>query len=373
MKVRFDSSKERHPMQEQGLQVLYGSGKRTAFRLRWYLILFLVASPLIWFVGNLAYGAFVVEAPAQLLLPILEIRARDAAQISRLAVRDGEQVHSGQLLVQMDNPEWRQRLNQLNALSLQSSASTQSASKSLQNVLRRQLGRAQQRYSLAQSLLKDGAATNAEVLAAAAERDRAQAALYSFEQQQDQERQQPGLQRDIALQDAEARSLQNRLEALRVVAPETATVVDVPVNEGENVGPGTLLMRLERPGKPSIWVYLQPADAAKYGQPGQSLELGLPDGTWLNAHVEDAADRTRRLPDELREPFSAAQRGLLVSVTVDGEFPKRWLVDHLTLRARFSHDFSDVYSWWARVRNSLKGHHDFSPHATAFDTRHIRQ
>lgn len=352
-------------MHEQGLKVLYGSGKRTAFRLRWYLILFLVASPLMWFVGNLAYSAFVVEAPAQLLLPIIEIRARDAAQISRLAVRDGDQVRGGQLLVQMDNPEWRQRLGQLNALSLQSGSSTQAASASLRNVLRRQLGRAQQRLSLAQSLLKDGAATNAEVLAAAAERDRAQAALFSFEQQQDQQREQPGMMRDIALQDAEARSLQSRLQALRVVAPEQATVVDIPVNEGENVGPGTLLMRLERSGKPSIWVYLQPAEAATYGQPGQTLELGLPDGTWLGAHVEDAADRTRRLPDELREPFSAAQSGLLVSVTVDGEFPKRWLVDHLTLRARFSHDFSSLFSWWKGFRDSLQGRHAIPFHTGA--------
>ncbi|TAL77339.1 MAG: biotin/lipoyl-binding protein [Burkholderiaceae bacterium] len=352
MKVRFDSSKERRPMHEQGVKVLYGSSKRVAFRLRWYLILFLVLSPLMWFAGNMAYGAFVVHAPAQLLLPIIEVRARDAAQISRLAVRDGDQVKKGQLLVQMDNPEWRRRLDQLNAMSMPSESSSSAVSARLKNVLRRELGRAQQRLSLAESLLKDGAATHAEVLSAATERDRAQADLFSFEQQQYQQREQPGVVRDIALREAEAKSLQDRLQALRVVAHEPATVVDVLVNEGENVGPGTLLMRLERPVKPSIMVYLQPADA-KYGQTGQPLEIGLPDGTWLDARVQDSADRTRRLPDELREPFSAAQSGLLVSVAVDGEFPKRWLVDHLTLKARFPHNLPHLLAWWDDVRNAV--------------------
>ena len=70
MKIRFDSRKELNPTQEQGLNVLYAPGKRTAFRVRWYLILFLVASPLIWLGGKLAYGMLMIDAPAQLRLPI---------------------------------------------------------------------------------------------------------------------------------------------------------------------------------------------------------------------------------------------------------------------------------------------------------------
>ncbi|MCB4714643.1 hypothetical protein LHK99_28755 [Klebsiella quasipneumoniae] len=38
--------------QEQGLQVLYAPGKRLAFRVRWYLILLAVLSPLLWLIGR---------------------------------------------------------------------------------------------------------------------------------------------------------------------------------------------------------------------------------------------------------------------------------------------------------------------------------
>ena len=51
MKIRFNSDKERNPTQDGGLKVLYAPGKRVAFRLRWYLILLLISSPLLWFFG----------------------------------------------------------------------------------------------------------------------------------------------------------------------------------------------------------------------------------------------------------------------------------------------------------------------------------
>lgn len=116
MKIRFDSRKELSPTQEQGLSVLYAPGKRMAFRVRWYLILFLVASPLIWLGGKLAYGMLMIDAPAQLRLPILEVRARDAGRVDQLFVMAGEQVQVDQPLVNLDNPEWRARLMQLAAM-----------------------------------------------------------------------------------------------------------------------------------------------------------------------------------------------------------------------------------------------------------------
>lgn len=52
MKIKFSSAKEQQPTQEQGLQVLYAPGKRLAFRVRWYLILLAVLSPLLWLIGR---------------------------------------------------------------------------------------------------------------------------------------------------------------------------------------------------------------------------------------------------------------------------------------------------------------------------------
>ncbi|MDF3839655.1 biotin/lipoyl-binding protein [Cupriavidus basilensis] len=342
MKIRFDSSKERSPTQEQGLKVLYAPGKRVAFRLRWYLILFLVASPFVWFFAKLIYGAWVIEAPAQLILPVVEIRARDAARVEHLAVKDGDTVKAGQLLLQMDNPEWRQRLGQLQALTAGAERSVAPAGSGLRNVLVRQLDRAREKLATVQRLRQDGAATQGEALAAASERDQRESELLAFDQREESLRLQPPATRDNAMQKAEEVWLNGRLQALRLQAQENAVVSDVVVNEGENVGSGTVLMRLQRTADPMVLIFLDPVDAA-YAKPGQPLKLQLPDGHWLPAKVVNAADRVRRLPEDLRMPFAGAQNALLVSAAVDGEVPPGWLVNQLPLKARFPHDLSRLW------------------------------
>lgn len=339
MKIRFDSSKERYPTHERGLKVLYAPGRRMAFRLRWYLILLLIASPLLWFVGKLTYSAWVVEAPGHVQLSVVEVRARDPARISLLAVKSNDHVQPGQLLVKMDNPDWQQRLGQLQALDDESSTSEQPVEKKLREVLQRQLAGAEHQLMLTRTLVKRGAATNGEVQAATAQRDRHQNELLSFEQRTDQLHNHSGNSQNIALQSAEMQWLQDRLRTLNVTAQEEGVISDILVNEGENVGPGTLLMRLEQNSSPIIWVYLDPANVA-YAQPGQPLEIGFPDGSWLSAKVHSNPDRTRRLPEELRVPFSANQRGLVVSVILDAEFPEKWLIDQLPIEARFYRDLS---------------------------------
>lgn len=343
MKIRFDSSKERSPTQEQGLKVLYAPGKRMAFRLRWYLILLLVASPLIWFIAKLAVGAWMIEAPAQLLLPQIEIRAREPALISHVNVRSGDKVEAGQVLVDMDNPEWKQRLQQLDALSKDVQPATEPVVTSLREVLRRQLGRANEKVALTKRLMSEGAATQGEVLAAEGERDQRQAELLAYDQRQAQARTSPALARDIAMQGAEQKWITDRLQALQVKAQEPGVVSEVLVHEGENVGAGTLLMRVARMSDAVIWVYLDPAHAA-YGKPGQPLRLQLPDGHWIDAKVIQEADTAGRLPDDLRLPFGAPQRWLMVQVAPDGPVPTRWLIHQLPLTARFPHRFSSLFS-----------------------------
>ena len=105
MKIKFSSAKEQQPTQEQGLQVLYAPGKRMAFRLRWYLILLAVVSPLLWLVARWALALWLIEAPAQLHLPGAELRARDGAQVDQVLVQPGQRVKAGEVLVRLDNPE----------------------------------------------------------------------------------------------------------------------------------------------------------------------------------------------------------------------------------------------------------------------------
>ena len=357
MKIRFDSRKELHPTQEQGLTVLYAPSKRAAFRVRWYLILFLVASPLIWLGAKLAYGMLMIDAPAQLRLQILEVRAREAGRVEQLFVRAGEQVRADQPLANLDNPEWRARLMQLAAMP---KAPARAANIQLdgreRQLLRTRVSRAEQRVQTLEELVYRGAVSRGEVLAAESELDAFRADLLAFERREQLARQSPlSVEREISQQNAEQQWLKTRLAALSVKATQSGRVAEVLVNPGENVGAGTLLMRIERLEEPLLWIYLEPLNIS-YASVGQPLRVRMPDGEWLTARVVQAVDSAGRTPTVLRGPFAASEMGLQVAARFDQPLSPRWRIDQLPLNVRFPTDWQQMFS---DGRELIKGIADF--------------
>lgn len=344
MKIRFNSSKESHPTRDGGAQVQYAPGKRVAFKLRWYLILLLVASPLLFFVGKLLYGAWFIDVPAQILFSMAEVRSREPAQVIRIDVRPGQTISKNQQLLELDNPEWRLRLNQLRALSAEMTNLPYARSRNLHEVLKMQLDRAEQRLASAHRLMEQGAATKGELMAAADERDRRLADLLALEQQESQRNQNTSDSRALSTQNAEEAWLRQKLEALSVRAQDAGVVAEILVQEGENVGPGTLLMRIRSADTATIYAYID-LEYAKYARAGQPLSLRLPDGTWLEAHIKNDPDRAQTIPADIRAAFSSQKRGLLVSIETEQDIPARWLVNQLPLEARFKHRWSIDWPW----------------------------
>ncbi len=64
MKVNFHLDKKNKPQSESGMKVVYGQAKRGGYRLRWYLILAIVVSPLLFMAYYLFRTQVLVTAPA---------------------------------------------------------------------------------------------------------------------------------------------------------------------------------------------------------------------------------------------------------------------------------------------------------------------
>ena len=331
MKIKFSSAKEQQPTQEQGLQVLYAPGKRLAFRLRWYLILLAVLSPLLWLIGRWVLTLWLIEAPAQLHLPGSELRARDAAQVQQLLVQPGQRVTAGELLVRLDNPEWRARRFLLQAASAPTESPNAASLAAERALLQASLAGAEARVRQVRRLLDAGAATRGELLAATDLRDARLRELYQLEQRRQPEAGPEQRQRDLVLA-----WLDSRLQGLELRAENDGRVGEILVAPGENVGPGTPLLRMESDGEPQVWVYLDPRHAAE-AMPGKSLTLIFPDHSQRQAVVIQAVDDAAPVPVELRPPFSAPTRSLRVIARVQDGLPPEWRIDRLGLKARFPH------------------------------------
>lgn len=342
MKVRFDSSKERAPDQENGLKVLYGPGKRVAYRLRWYLILALVLSPLVYVFGRIAFDMLSVEMPAQLQMPGADVRALDSGTITELGVKVGERVQQGQLLVRLDNRDWRLRLEQLKPAELTDRDGLGSSAASVQqSTIRLQ----QQLVQLFKGLRRQGAISSAELLQSEVELNVQRLALLELQRRLRQERFQVEGEPIQKLRDLRERQwLEARLGLLSIRADGPGRVSEVLVNQGESVGPGTLLMRLERPEEPMLWIYLIPKDA-HLARPGGALEVRMPDGSWRKARVLQQADMARLLPRGLRSSvggqglagLGADGLALQLPARFEQPLPLQWRVDQLPLTVRFPH------------------------------------
>lgn len=334
MKVRFSSTKERQPDRENGLRVLYGPGKRLAYRLRWYLILALVASPLVFIFGRLLLDALRLEAPAQLAVPTTDVRALESGTIQQLAVQAGQRVEPGQLLVRLDNPEWRLRLNQLEPADLRADDTIGRAAEGVQASTITLQG---QMVELFRGLNQQGGISSAELLQAEVELNRQRLALLELDRQLQQDRfQVRGRPIENLRDQRERRWIANRLGLLTQRSDVSGRVGEVLVNQGENVGPGTLLMRIERAEEPLLWIYLKPRFASE-AQPGQIVEVKMPDGSWLEARVLQQPDLARRLPPGLRSSVANDGLALQVPARFVQPLPLQWRVDQLPLTARFPH------------------------------------
>lgn len=113
MKIKFHLDKQKNPAQHGGVKINYGAGKRIAFRLRWYLILFLIISPVLIFVWYITKDKVIVESPGLLTTEPLKIQASQDAVISAVNIKQGQPAKQGNILIALDKPVLQAEIKQL--------------------------------------------------------------------------------------------------------------------------------------------------------------------------------------------------------------------------------------------------------------------
>ena len=113
MKIKFHLDKQKNPTQHGGVKINYGAGKRIAFRLRWYLILFLIISPVLIFVWYITKDKVIVESPGLLTTEPLKIQASQDAVISAVNIKQGQPAKQGNILIALDKPVLQAEIKQL--------------------------------------------------------------------------------------------------------------------------------------------------------------------------------------------------------------------------------------------------------------------
>ncbi|WP_026287698.1 HlyD family secretion protein [Thioalkalivibrio sp. ALJ24] len=348
MKIRFDSSSRRQANQDSGLRVRYGPARRVAFRLRWYLILLLVASPVLYFLYALADDALSTEVPALVWYPQHQLLAQVPGFIESFEVETWDRIEKGDEVVRQQSPELERRDRQieddLERLRTRAELTGQEQKADLERrieLLRDSLREFRAQEQRLEELFERGSANRGEVLPVRSERVRVEERLAELEG--DLKRVPRGssveswpeslqLRHDDLLSD-QAEVRQERRQLVKT-ADLDGVVTELLAEPGQFVAVGTPLLRYSGT-RLRVVAYVEPRHLERRIERGREVKLILPDGERQRATVTATVGAADRLPAAFRTGLGRDESAVPVIVEPAKDLPEVWRVDRLPLRVKF--------------------------------------
>lgn len=208
-----------------------------------------------------------------------ELRAPEAASVSEILARDGEQVEAGRVLVRLENPDLVQSALDARSGALELSADRETALAELSRSKsdaeqRRKTAEADERLLAAGAISRETRDNDAAALREAESRlDSAKGRWSSLE---------GGGSSRLALSQRSAAELDRRVAALTLRAPSGGVVFGLPRRAGERFEPGQVVASVEDPAHVRVRARVDEPDLPRIA-PGERVTVtfdGLPDRQW---------------------------------------------------------------------------------------------
>ena len=350
MKVRFNTKRQKDPTRDQGIKVPYAPAKRRVAQWRWYLILLVVSSPLIYFLFKLVFSYVTISAQGIIALEKISINSSSTGYVDQINVQVGDTVPQGYMMVELGSPALDERkhvlqaeLNNLGSSLLPSGLRTERLLRNRIELTRKNVAYHKEKLGKVRFLFDQGAVTIAELNQAEAGYDRARFTLNQAQRElstqlektrrdQLQPEVQSSSRRQLIL--AELETIKEQRKRLEQRAPFLGRILDIFIQEGKTLSPGSPILLMGRMDSPYIVAYLDPK-YAKYALSGYNATIKLPDGKTLRAQVRENSTLTRRLPADLSSPIG--DRDLMILVKLDFLVPlsRAESIDGLPVTVRF--------------------------------------
>ena len=345
MKVNFHLDKKNKPHSENGMTVLYGQAKRSGYRLRWYLILAIVISPLLFMSYYLFRTQILVTAPGIVTSYPLTITSPQSATVDDLLTTIGAEISNEQPLIVLKNKILdqevdflHQELSKLSNIEQPNSNSLYQLAISNTKKSVKKVDAIQQKYDRFRS---DGQVSDVDyasmvnVSNAMHNQLSAQEIAYVNEQQQQVQQQLAGpisqqyraLKQELVVKETQQNNLM-------FTAPFTGRVLDIHVHEGQRVTENAPLLTLAQNITPEIIVFLNPK-YLEYGTLNTRATVIFPDGKKFAATVSRPVELVNTLPPELQSPFEGQSAYLKLILSFDERLEKTRWIEGVEVEVRF--------------------------------------
>ncbi|PSW18211.1 HlyD family secretion protein [Photobacterium sanctipauli] len=345
MKVNFHLDKQQKPQSESGMKVVYGQAKRGGYRLRWYLILMIVISPLLFMVYYLFRTHVFVTAPAIVTSYPLTVTATQSAVVGPIPVEVGGDVERGQSLLLLGSKALEEevtfiqrellklsddQVKNTDALYLDAIANTQETLEKVEQI--------QSNYD---EFRKKGQVSEVDYASVVSVSNALNSQLsnqkiaYADESRHIQEQKLAGpvsqeyraLMRELVVKRAQQESLTLR-------APFEGRVLDIYVHEGQRVTENTPLLTVARNITPEITAFLNPK-YLEYTRFNTKAKVVFPDGKKFATTVTRPVEVVNKLPQELQSPFEGQPAYLKVTLSFDEPLHKSQWIEGVEVEVRF--------------------------------------
>ena len=333
MKIRFHREARQTSSEVGGIKVPYAPARRLVSKWRWYLILLFVAAPLVVLTTGLVGRSMSLIADGQIVLERFELRAAATGYVTQLNVALQSKVSLGSAVVRLRDPGIEAAEARLRA-ELDTRGKSRSSIDTL-TLAERALAYQQQRYKTLAELLRAGAATAAELgeATAALQRaeeaalDRRSAAALTALSSAPNAREQRGVVAQLA-------ELQRQRERLTARSPQSGSVLNVYVAQGEFVTAGERLVAIGNTELPIVQAYIAPRMISSF-ETGTRATVRFPDGTRVDASVQQLPATAQALPADLVERNGSRAMAVKLVVQDLGKLPAALRIDGMPVRVRF--------------------------------------
>ncbi len=356
MKIRFQG--QRLAPVSDGIPVRYGPARRSLPRIRWLLIALLVTSPLIYVLWLILRGGLVVDASGRLTYETVRAGAVVSGVVAEVLAEENGTVQAGEPLIQLENPEIRGRLqhlqdelSRLEGEQREAKANAEAALMAVNEEIEtlQSLVESEERWVEQMRRLEAlGLVTEREQYQAMAETKRTRRQLLdAINRRTDLTRIQTQGDSNLRAREEDLRlaldMANNNLKYLTIKAPANGDVVELLVEPGDTVGPGTTLLTMTRPSPPELIAYLRPADG-NFARHNGRVRVRLPDGTQLAGRVTERPRLTGRIPTTMQTLLQDANAALMVKVALIDRVPEAMAVHGLPVTVEFARGPSVVAS-----------------------------
>lgn len=345
MKVNFHLDKQNKPDSENGMKVVYGSAKRSGYKIRWYLILLLVVSPLLFMGYYLFRTQILITAPAIVTSYPVTFIATQSAVVGEIPYDVGINVDEGAPLLRLQNNALNQEvafiqeeLVKLSSSKLQTTKTLYEQSIETTKLSLRKVEQIQRKYD---KFRKNGQVSEVDYAAivnmssALNSQLNTQKIAYVDASREKQELELAGpvsqerrtLMRELIIKKA----LQ---ESLTYHAPFDGRILDIHIYEGERVTENDPLFTVAKNITPEITAFLNPK-YLRFSELGTNATVVFPDGGRFSASVSRPVEIVNKLPPELQSPFEGQPAYLKITLSFDKPLEKSRWIEGVEVEVRF--------------------------------------